>query len=92
MDKNKLLLIIGKSKPKDMMSHMDEPDDHEESDDSEMDPGLEAAAEDLIDAVKKGDAEAVAMALKYAFECLEAHEHDEDDEGDEEDDHKDSGY
>lgn len=40
----------------------------EPADDEEGDIGLESAAADLIAAVKKGDAKAVAAALKDAYE------------------------
>ena len=36
----------------------------------DSDPGLEAACDDLIDAVHAKDAQAVGEALKAAFDCL----------------------
>ena len=42
------------------------------NEEGEHDPGLMAAAEDLISAVHSKDSTAVAGALKAAFECCEA--------------------
>lgn len=42
-----------------------------------VDPGLISAAEELISAVKSGDAEAVAMALQAAFELCDSMPHEE---------------
>lgn len=53
----------------------------------EMHPGLEAAAQELIDAVKRGDSRGVAMAFESAFAILELSEHEEyeeEEEGEEE--------
>lgn len=51
-----------------------------------MHPGLEAAAQELIDAVKRGDSRGVAMAFESAFAILELSEHEEyeEEEGEEE--------
>lgn len=38
---------------------------------------LEAAGQDLIDAVKSGDAKAVAAALRAAFELVDGEPHEE---------------
>lgn len=52
----------------------------------EMHPGLEAAAQELIEAVKRGDSRGVAMAFESAFAILELSEHEEyeEEEGEEE--------
>lgn len=50
----------------------------------EMHPGLEAAAQELIDAVKRGDSRGVAMAFESAFTILELSEHEEYEEDEEE--------
>lgn len=47
---------------------------HEEG---EEDPGLMAAAEDLISAIHAKDAKAAAQALKAAFEVCDAYPHEE---------------
>lgn len=47
---------------------------HEEG---EPEPGLMAAAEDLISAVHMKDAKAVAEAFKAAFEVCESYPHEE---------------
>jgi hypothetical protein len=41
------------------------------------DEGLDAAAEDLISAVKAGDAAGVKSALRAAFDLLESEPHEE---------------
>lgn len=43
----------------------------------EMDPGLMAAAEDLIQAVHAKDAHATAMALQSAFDIADSMPHEE---------------
>jgi hypothetical protein len=40
-----------------------------------LDPGLKAAAEDLHAAIKTDSIHGIAMALKAAFECLDAMPH-----------------
>lgn len=45
-----------------------------------VDPDLKVAAEDLLSAVKSGDSDAVARALKAAFTLCEEYEGDEDHE------------
>lgn len=52
--------------------------------DKEMHPGLHAAAEELIDAVKRNDPRAVALAFESAFQILELGEHEEYEEEEEE--------
>lgn len=51
-----------------------------------MHPGLHAAAEELIAAVKRNDPQGVALAFESAFQILELgeheeHEHEEEEEG-----------
>lgn len=53
----------------------------------EMHPGLEAAAQELIAAIKRNDPKGVAMAFESAFQILELSEHEEyeeEEEGEEE--------
>ena len=55
----------------------------------ELHPGLHAAAEELIAAVKRNDAKGVALAFESAFQILELgeheeHEHEEEEAGTEE--------
>jgi len=62
-------LIVQKYKPEGKMEPMGEEGD--------MDPGLMAAAEDLISAVHAKDAKKVAQALQSAFEIAESKPHEE---------------
>lgn len=41
------------------------------------DPGMEAAAQDLLSAIKADDAKAVAAALRNAFELADSEPHEE---------------
>lgn len=41
------------------------------------DVGLQVAAQELIEAVRAGDVDAVALCLRMAFKMLEAEPHDE---------------
>lgn len=55
----------------------------------EMHPGLHAAGEELISAVKRNDPKGVALAFESAFQILELgeheeHEHEEEEAGEEE--------
>ena len=43
----------------------------------EMNPGLQAAAEELLKAMKSDDAKGVALALENAFYLLESMPHEE---------------
>lgn len=52
--------------------------------DEEMHPGLHAAGEELISAVKRNDAKGVAMAFESAFQILELGEHEEHEHEEEE--------
>lgn len=49
-----------------------------------MHPGLHAAAEELIDAVKRNDPRGVALAFESAFQILELGEHEEHEHEEEE--------
>lgn len=62
-------VIIAKRKPDGGIEAMHEEGEHE--------PGLMAAAEDLISAVHAKDAKGVADAIKAAFEVVDAGPHEE---------------
>jgi hypothetical protein len=55
----------GKS-PSSFMGPVDEEGPHDDSG-TTVDPGMEEASHALIEGVRKGDAEAVARALKHAY-------------------------
>ena len=52
----------------------------EESQESNDNEGLEAAASDLIDAVHNRDPKAAASAMRAAFELMESQPHEENNE------------
>jgi hypothetical protein len=59
--------ILGKPKPKgDQPAGSDKPEDKREDTDSQ---GLEAAAEDMLAAIKAEDAKALAKAFEAAMDC-----------------------
>lgn len=85
MNKDSLVLAIGKMKPKGMKHEED--DDDMDSDQSDTDPGLESAFEDLVHAIKSNDSAAGVEALKaFIDQC------DSDYDEKEDDDHSDSGF
>lgn len=45
--------------------------------DNEYKTGLNEAAQDLLDAIKTENADAIAMALKDAFECIQDKDYEE---------------
>lgn len=51
--------------------------DEDGAQESQEDQGLVACAQDLIDAVHNGDAKGAAIAMRAAFEILEAQPHEE---------------
>ncbi len=83
MKKDSLVIAIGKMKPKGMKH--DEVEDDMESDQSDVDPGLESAFEDLVSAIKSNDSVAGVEALKAFIEQC----YSQEDEGE---DHSDSGF
>lgn len=54
-----------------------EPIKREPDSEDNKDYGLESCGQDLIDAVKAGNASAAAMAIKAAFEILDSQPHEE---------------
>lgn len=62
-----------------MTTKVREPDNEQKPNDSDgsVDPGLLAAAKDLITAVGTGDEKLVAQALQAAFEICDSQPHDE---------------
>lgn len=72
MPKGGLAIMLGIGKPKHGMK---------EEDDSEDTNDLEVIAKELIDAVKKEDATAVADALRAAVTCCKDEEYDDEEEG-----------
>lgn len=71
MDKPKLMLAIGKLKPK----AGGEGEDDEAPPDSRE--GLNASAGDLLKAIKANDARGIAFAIEDMFMQLESRPHDE---------------
>lgn len=58
--------------------------EHRSEKGKKMNPGLEAAAEELMRAVESKDAKGVALALENAFYLLESMPHEEAEEEEEE--------
>ena len=54
-----------------IVEEIERPNDHEGME------SVEACAQDIIDAVQRRDAKLLAIALKSAFECLDAMPHEE---------------
>ncbi len=68
-----------------MTTSVRKPDTSKEDEGGKSDTdGIEYCAQDLIDAVRSGDKQAAARALKDAFEILESQPHEEYDHNEQE--------
>lgn len=81
MKKDSLVIAIGKMKPKGMK---DEPEEHDEDSDSETDSGLEAAFDELVEAIKSEDSAAGVEALKSFITQCKSEGYDEEEKDDKE--------